>query len=214
MAKPRNPVPDHKLDDNEGGPSLNLQKGGMMPPVDETGTRDSAKEEETPTGPSPELVALRQMVEAIPKMLEEISNSFEERCKSIDEKFEMIELSMKRDPEASPDEHYVGSTDPIADLMAVNQANEATNGEVVKIIHDTCGPDFTVRVETAQPGISFKLIITPPFSLQETPTDVRVKVIPNSDGLSGVQQYAEKVRDYCIGWAYKHGIPYAKGGGK
>lgn len=97
--------------------------------------------------------------------------------------------------------------------------------EYVRAVHDICGKGFGVKTEPHQAGTSFRLTITPPPNLRELKdskmtnslgqeitvvNDRRVKIISLVEGVNGVKVYAEKVRDFCIKWAFKNGINYGK----
>jgi hypothetical protein len=67
---------------------------------------------------------------------------------------------------------------------------------------------FNVSIEKGDPGLSFKLVITPPEHLKEHRDDKRVKMIPNLEAETGVKSYAEQVKSFCVNWAQKNGKPY------
>ncbi len=78
---------------------------------------------------------------------------------------------------------------------------------------------FEVKMTSSGQGILFLLEIIPPKHLREKPdrsdgqggtisTDIRCKNIPYAEGISGAEAYAVKVKNYCINWATKTGVPY------
>lgn len=99
--------------------------------------------------------------------------------------------------------------------------------EYVKLVHEICGKGFGVKTEPHKSGTNFRLIITPPPTLREIKDSVgknalgqevtiindrRVKIIALVEGSNGVRDYATKVRDFCIRWAFKNGVNYGKKG--
>lgn len=80
------------------------------------------------------------------------------------------------------------------------------NDVIISTVQNILGEDFGVYVEPKTKGINFRVVITPPDYLKEHKDDVRVAVVPYIEGVSGVETYAKKVRDFCRNWADRQGI--------
>ena len=104
------------------------------------------------------------------------------------------------------------ATPPNLDVNAVATTGfvptHAAPDDIIEIVTRICGREFSVKVEEAEAGKSFRLQITPPPHLKESPDDVRAKVITYVEGSAGVERYATKVREFCRGWAFKNGVNY------
>jgi hypothetical protein len=92
--------------------------------------------------------------------------------------------------------------------VAIRERESLSDIEIV--VKEILGDDFESSVTSVPGGASFTLTITPPEHLRETPSDVRAKVISTVEGITGVRDYAEKVKKHIIGWAHKTGHVYTK----
>lgn len=99
---------------------------------------------------------------------------------------------------------------PAAELPKEGGPTVQTQEEsgIINVVKNVLGQSFTVETEVAEPGISFRLKITPPDHLKEHKDDVRVKNITNIEGEAGSRAYAEQVKAYCINWASSRGVAY------
>lgn len=96
----------------------------------------------------------------------------------------------------------------------VENVQEEIEPEVIEdpyaaAVHEICGKDFEVQINPISPA-NFQLIIIPPVHLRECPEDRRVKVISHIEGINGVNEYAKRVKIFCVNWAQKNGINYEK----
>jgi len=98
-----------------------------------------------------------------------------------------------------------GSGQPHERAKTINE-----DSDIIKAVHDILGEGFRVSTEPVGDAINYKLVIVPPEHLKESKEDTRIKIIPYMEGLGGAENYAGKVKKFCIAWAHREGVNYEK----
>lgn len=170
---------------------------------------------DVPTPPSSDSVVIEHLQKEIEALKSTLDRSFAEIASRLSTVENKLEAGLST--EGAP----VTGAPGLATYVPQHDAPE----EYIKIVSRVCGSDFEVHTKPAQAGISFQLEIIPPPHLREIPdtiiedenggkriviNDRRAKVISIAEGTAGVQSYAEKVRDFCVRWAFRNGVNYAK----
>lgn len=160
---------------------------------------------ETPTQP-PEEVIIKKSRAVGKRLITNLADDIKSVKRSVEalanelKKVQLVVEELISKPEVSRETNEAGAT----------SEQPKSENEVDTLVHQMLGDGWTHKSETATSGLSFKFILIPPDHLKTSPGDIRVKVISNAEGISGIKQYCEIVKAFSTRWAQQNGVNYQK----
>jgi len=135
---------------------------------------------------------LTKEIKSVKKEVENLSDELK--------KVQSVVEELISNPEVSRETNEAGAT----------SGEPKNENEVDTLVRQMLGDGWTHKSEPATSGLSFKFVLIPPDHLKTSPGDIRVKVISNAEGLSGIRQYCEIVKAFSTRWAQQNGVNYQK----